>query len=120
MTDAGPLDGASVPLAIALTLRFLVELALLAGVAVLAWRLAPGWWRWPVAILAVVVVATVWGLFLSPKATVPLPAAAALGMEAVLFLATAAGLLGVRLGLPAAFGIAAWVIDRLALALLER
>ena len=42
--SGGPLDGASPALAFALTARFLLELALLAGVAVLAWNLVPAGW----------------------------------------------------------------------------
>ncbi|MBP8918889.1 MAG: YrdB family protein [Micropruina sp.] len=119
MSETGPLDGASAVLTIALTARFLLELALLAGVAVLAWNLTTGWWRWPAAILAVAVVATVWGLFLSPKAAVPLPWPAALGIEAALFVGTGAGLLIIGLGIPAGVGVALWIIDRVVLALVQ-
>ncbi len=119
MSDAGPLDGASVVLTIALTARFLLELALLAGVAVLAWNLVPGWWRWLAVILAVALVAALWGLFLSPKATIPLPGPAALGIETVLFAGIGGGLFLIGFGLPAAVGVALWIIDRVALAVLQ-
>ncbi|MFT4226721.1 DUF2568 domain-containing protein [Micropruina sp.] len=120
MSETGPLEGASPTLTAALTLRFLLELALLAGVGLLAWSLARGWWSWPAAILAVVAVAVVWGLFLSPKATVPLAPAAVLAIEAVLFVGTGAGLVTVGWGIAAAIGVAIWAADRIALALLRR
>lgn len=116
----GTLDGASAPRAIALTVRFLLELALLAGVATLAWNLTSGWWRWPTAIIAVAFVGTVWGLFLSPKARIPLPTPAAVALEAALFLGTAAGLAAVGLGVIAVVGAVAWIADRFALALFPR
>lgn len=119
MNETGPLDGASPLLATALTVRFLLELALLAGVAVLAWNLTAGWWRWLAAIFSVAAVAVAWGLFLAPKAAVPLPWPATLGIEAVLFVGTGTGLLIIGLGLPAAIGVALWLIDRIALALLQ-
>lgn len=115
-----PFEGASAELATALTVRFLLELALLAGVGVLAWRLAPGWWSWPATILAIVAVAVVWGLFLSPKAAVRLPPPAALLIEAALFVGVGAGLVAIGFGVAAIIGVAAWVADRVALALLQR
>lgn len=122
MGETDSLKGVSPALALALTLRFLLELALLVGVGVgvgvLAWSLAPGWSSWPAAILAIAVVATVWGLFLSPKARVPLPQPAAVAIEAVLFVGTGAGLIGLGFGVAAVVGIALWAIDRIALAFL--
>ncbi len=119
MSETDPLKGASPALAVALTLRFLLELALLAGVGVLAWSLAPGWSSWPAAILAIAVVGTVWGLFLSPKARVTLSQPAAVAIEAVLFVGTGAGLIGIGFGVAAVAGIAVWAIDRIALAILR-
>lgn len=119
MSTDGPLDGASPARAAALTVRFLLELALLAGVAVLAWSLVPGWWHWPAAGLAVVVVAVLWGLLLSPKATVQLPVAAALVIEAALFLGIGAGLFLTGFAVPAVVGVGLWGVDRAALALLR-
>lgn len=120
MNDTGSLHGASPARAVALTVRFLLELALLAGVAVLAWQFTTGGWRWPAATLGVVLVAVLWGLFLSPKATVRLPAAGALALEALLFFGVGAGLLLVGQGVPAAIGVGIWILDRIALALLRR
>jgi hypothetical protein len=98
--------------------RFLLELALLSGATVVVWRLVPGWWHWPAAILAVIAVAVIWGLFLSPRAAVPLPESAALGIEAALFLSIGIGLFATGLGTIAVVGVLLWVIDRVALALL--
>ena len=114
-----PFAGASPALGAALVVRFLVELALLAGVAVLAWQALPGWSRWPGAILAVVAVATVWGLFLSPKASIPLSTPVGVALEAVLFVGTGAGLAAVGLVVPATVGGLAWLVDRAALSLLR-
>ena len=84
----GTTENASPTLFAALTVRFLLEIALLVGVAILAWSLTSGGWRWVTAVVAVVVVATVWGLFLAPKAAVALPAPVVLIVEASLFLGT--------------------------------
>lgn len=118
MTVDSSLEGASPARVVALSVRFLLELALLAGAAVLAWRLAPEGWQWPLAILAPIVVGVVWGLFLSPRARFRMPALATLALEALLFLGVGAGLLFVGLGVPAAIGVGIWVVDRIALALL--
>jgi len=117
MSNIGPLDGASPLRVTALTARFLLELALLAGVAVLAWQLVPDWWRWPAAVLALVAVAGLWGFFLSPKATIRLPAPAAFMLEALLFLGTGFGLLTIGFGIAAGIGVVVWIIDRIALAI---
>lgn len=46
-----------------LALRFVLELAALVGIAVAAWSLTDGAWRWVISALAVAVAATVWGTF---------------------------------------------------------
>lgn len=109
-----------VSLALAFTVRFLLELALLTGVAVVVWNLVPGWWAWLAATAAVIAVAVVWGLFLSPKAEIRLEPLVAFGLEALLFLGTGAGLFAIHLGIPAAIGIAVWLLDRVALWRLKR
>ncbi|MCA9878355.1 MAG: YrdB family protein [Thermomicrobiales bacterium] len=120
MVDTGPLNQVSPALAIALTVRFLAELALLAGAAAIAWQTAPSVWRWPAAILAPVAVAIVWGLFLSPKAAIALPPAARLVLEAAPFIGVGAGLVTIGFGAAAAIGVAIWLTDRIAIALLSR
>ena len=72
-------------MAAVLTLRFLLELALLTAIGYLCWRLMSGWWRWPLAILVPVAVATFWGAFLSPKARYSLSEVAKFLIELVLF-----------------------------------
>jgi hypothetical protein len=62
--------------AILLTLRFVLELALLVAFAVGGWNLTdPAWAQVALAALMPVAAASVWGLLLSPKArfTAPLP-----------------------------------------------
>lgn len=112
-------SGASASLGVALGLRFLLELALLVGAAIVTWNLATGWWRWPAALVAAALVTTVWGLFLSPKAAMPLPDRAALALEAALFVGIGAGLVSVGFAVPALLGVALWVLDRIALALFQ-
>lgn len=103
---------------LALTVRFLLELALLAGVGVLAWHVTDSGWRWVAAIGAVAVVATAWGLLLSPKAPVRLRPWVALTIEAALFLGVAAGLAQIGYVWPAVIAIV-WAIDRTTLALVR-
>jgi hypothetical protein len=114
-----PLAGVSPPLATALVARFLLELALLAGAAALAWYVASGGWRWPAAIAAAGVVATVWGLLLSPRATIAIPPAARLALEALLFVGIGVGLTATGSGVVAAIGVALWAVDRAAIAALS-
>lgn len=108
MTD---FEHASAPLAAALVLRFLIELALLAGAGVAAWCLAPGDWRWAAAALAPLAVAVLWGLLLSPRARFPLPPAAKLVIETLLF----AALVACGLAAAALVGVAVWAADRIAI-----
>ncbi|MEU4370365.1 YrdB family protein [Micromonospora chersina] len=96
-----------------LTLIFLLELAMLA---------AAGWWGftldagWPVRLLAglgaPLVIAVVWGIFCSPRATVALPAPAKLGVQAACFLT--GGLLLALAGrpVPGALLVALWALDK--------
>ena len=112
MTDGPGLSGFR---GIALAVRFLLELALLAASALIGWRLAEGGWRFLAASIAVLVVAVVWGLLLSPKARFDVGASAHLGIEAILFLGAGAGLIALGHG-PAGIGlILVWAADRAAL-----
>lgn len=103
----------------ALLLRFLLELALLAAAAFLAWTLADGGWRLPFAVLAPVAVAVLWGTLLSPKARVSIPGWARVTLEALLF--GGAGYLLWQVGAPTAGAALAvvWALDRVVLALTE-
>ncbi|MFI2710111.1 YrdB family protein [Micromonospora sp. NPDC018662] len=70
-----------------LVVIFLLELALLAAAGFWGFTLDAGW---PVRLLAglgaPLILAVVWGLFCSPRATVPLPAPVKLGVQAACFL----------------------------------
>ncbi|WP_454855878.1 YrdB family protein [Promicromonospora soli] len=103
----------------ALLLRFLLELVLVASAAYLGWTLADGGWRLPLAVLAPAAVIALWGTFLSPKARVTVPGWARVTLEALLF--GGAGYLIWQTGAPTAGAAlaAAWVLDRVALALTE-
>lgn len=101
---------------VALIVRFLLELALLTGAAVFAWRTGPDGWRWAAMVLAPVVVAVFWGLFLAQKARVVLAEPVRFVLEAALFLGIGAGLIAVGLTWPAVVGVALWAADRLILA----
>lgn len=77
-----------------LGLRFVLELAALVGVGAGAWAVTSGWVRWPAAIIAPVVGATVWGVFnvrddpsRSGKAPIEVPGAVRLLIEVGLFAA---------------------------------
>lgn len=97
-----------------------MELALLAASAAIVLRLIEGWWRWPLAITAVVVLAAVWGLLLSPKAAIPLPTVLRELIEAILVLGVATGFFLVGFTVLAIVGAIIWAIDRVAIWLLER
>lgn len=112
------LDGRTVLRGVALTVRFVLELAMLAGVAVVVTRLLPGAWGWVVAAVAVVAVATLWGLLLSPKAKVALADGGRLALEAVLFVGTGIGLAAVGMPVVGLTGVGLWALHRVALALL--
>lgn len=101
----------------ALLLRFLLELALIAGAAFTGWALADGGWRLPLAVLAPAVVIAVWGTFLSPKARIAIPAPARVTLEALLF--GGIGYLLWQAGAPTAGTAlaAVWLLDRVVLAL---
>ncbi|MDR2320146.1 MAG: YrdB family protein [Microbacterium sp.] len=112
--DGGP------ALRIALGLRFLIELALLAGTGTAAVRLLPGGAGWAVAVVAVAVLAAVWGLLLSPKARVDIRPAGRLCLEALPFGAVGAALWAGGLGVAGIALLALWALDRIALAVLDR
>ncbi|MGO1183875.1 MAG: DUF2568 domain-containing protein [Micrococcaceae bacterium] len=102
---------------VALTVRFALELCLLAAVGLMAWTVIDSGWRWVVAVLAIVAVSVIWGLFLSPKAAVSLPGWAALLIEAALFLGAGLGLWLLEFRIVAILGVVVWAVDRAVLAL---
>lgn len=71
-----------------LVLRFLLELAALAGLGAWAWHAAAGWWRIAFSLLIILVVTALWGIFAVPNdpsrsgaAPVPVPGALRLLLE---------------------------------------
>lgn len=71
-----------------LGLRFLLELAALAGLSVAGWRLAPAPWNWVAVIALPVLAAALWGVFNVPgdpsrsgAAPVPVPGIVRLAVE---------------------------------------
>jgi hypothetical protein len=83
-------------LPLVLVARFVVELCLVVGVAVVAASASDAWpVRVLVAAAAVVALAVVWGLVLSPKARIGLPVQVRVVLELVLFGLTAIGLWGI-------------------------
>jgi hypothetical protein len=76
-----------------LAARFVIELALLLGMAVGAVSVVAGPWGWVLAVVLVALTATVWGVFLAPRRRVVSPLPVRIGLELALFV-TAAALLG--------------------------
>lgn len=72
-------------MALLLGLRFLLELALLAGYVVGVGRLVGGALGWALGVVAALVVATIWGVLLSPRRPVRWPVLARVVIELVLF-----------------------------------
>lgn len=105
---------------VALIVRFVAELALLAGAGVLGRRLAPGGWAWLLAVALPALVVLVWGLLLAEKPKVVAPAALRLVLETLLFAGVGAGLVAVGLPVPAIIGFALWLADRIVLAVTRR
>ena len=100
--------------ALALLVRFLLELAALAAV---------GWWGFEevnvlVGVAAPLLVAVVWGAFISPKAAVKVPKAVWIGLQVLVFGAAALALAAVAPGWLAVAFVAVVVIDSAALAVL--
>ncbi len=100
-----------------LTVRFLLELALLAAYAVSGARLVGGALGWLVGAAAAIAVATVWGLLLAPRRRYDTALAVRVGVELVLFAGAGVGLWLV--GLPA-WGVALVATEVVVLALLRR
>jgi len=97
---------------LALTVRFLLELAALAAVS---------WWgfevSWLLGLGAPLLVALVWGAFISPKAAVKVPKAVWVGLQVLVFGAAALALAAVAPAWFAPAFVAVVVLDSAALAL---
>jgi Protein of unknown function (DUF2568) len=75
-----------------LTVRFLCELAMLGGLAYWGSQVGEGAGAWALGVGTPVLAAMIWGVFLSPKASVPVPTAVRVTLELVLFGIAAIGL----------------------------
>lgn len=106
--------------AVALILRFVLELALLAGGAVLGWNAGVGLWSWLLMVAVPLSIAVVWGLVLAEKPRYIIPAWTRLVLEALLFVSVAAILIAIGIVWPAIVGFFLWAADRLVLFLTRR
>lgn len=105
---------------VALVLRFALELALLFAVGWCAGTAAGShWWRWVVALGATVVVAVVWGSWLSPRAPHRPSEPVRFLVEAMLFLGTGGWLWALGHPLLGAALAGLWLVDRVVLAALR-
>jgi hypothetical protein len=77
---------------IALTARFLCELAMLGGLAYWGFEAAGGAWAWVLGLGAPVLAAAIWGAFVAPKAKLPVSTPIRLAIELLLFGSTVIGL----------------------------
>ena len=100
---------------IALTVRFLLELALLGAWGFAAHHTVEGAWRWPATIAVPLVVILVWSLWLAPRAKRRLGTAGQIVLELVLFGGAAAALWSVDAGAVGLAGLAIWLVDRVAI-----
>ncbi len=103
---------------IALTVRFLLELALLGAWGVVAHQSVEGAWRWPATLALPLVVIVVWSLWLAPKAKHRLGTAGQIALELVLFGGAAAALWSIGAGTVGLVGLALWLVDRVAIMVL--
>ena len=113
-----PLGGPVTPVrASILGLRFLAELALLAGLAYAGAKLGEGAATWVFAIGAPAIAAVIWATFISPKAKIRPPVAVRVSIEIDLFTVAAVGLWFADAPIPAValavLGIATSVLNAL-------
>jgi hypothetical protein len=99
----------------ALTVRFLLELAALAGLFVVGVSIVDGFPGYVVGAAFVAAAAAAWGLVVAPKARLALPTPARLAVEAAVFAAAAVGLIATDRAVAGLVLAGAYVLDRLAL-----
>ena len=93
-----------------LVLRFLLELSALAATAYWGFATASGVTQWVLGLGAPLLVAVVWGLFVSPKAKIELPRPTQFAIELAVFAAAALALAASdRTGLGIALAVVALV-----------
>ena len=100
-----------------LAVRFVLELALLTAYAVIGVRLVSGIAGWVLGAVLVLLVATAWGQFLSPRRRRELGLGRRVVLELLLYLVAGAGLAVVRLPL---VGLALVLAEVVVLGLLRR
>lgn len=106
--------------AVALIVRFLIELSLVAGAAIASFMLLPGPLNWIVGVIAPIVIVTVWAMWMSPKAPYTLPPAGKLAVETLLVVVVSAATWLAGLQVLAIVVFAVWVAHRVVLALTTR
>ena len=72
--------------------RFVCELAMLAALAFWGYVVGEGVWAWLLGLAAPAAAGIVWGMFVAPRARVPVRPPVRVGIELVLYGAAAAGL----------------------------
>jgi hypothetical protein len=105
---------------VALVVRFLLELALIAGAGAAGLLLFPDPWRWVASVLVPVAIAVVWGLLLAPRRRFDIGQVGRVFVETVLFVGTGVALAFAGLVATAIIGVLIWAIDRISLALLPQ
>ena len=101
-----------------LALRFVVELGLFAAPVAIAWSAVGGAAGVAIGIVGTALLATVWGLTLSPRRRFDAPLGARVGLELLLMVAAVVGLAATGHSLWAALLAAGEVVDLVGLALL--
>jgi hypothetical protein len=103
---------------LALLVRFLVELAMLAALGYWGFEIADGAAQWVLGLGAPLAAAVIWGLFIAPRATYEVSKPVWIGLQVVLFGLAALALSSVASGALVAAFAAVVVLDSAALALL--
>jgi hypothetical protein len=99
-----------------LTLRFALEVLLLAAYAVIGTGLVTGWLGWVLALVMVLLVAGVWGTWLAPTRRIDSPLRVRIMLELALFVIAGVGLAVVG---HAVWGVVLVVAEAVAMALLR-
>ena len=103
-----------------LLVRFLLELCMLGALGYWGFKTGDSAaMRWVLGLGAPLLAATVWGLFIAPKATVEVPAPVWIGLQVIVFGAAALALAAVAPQQVAEFFVLAVVLDGAAMAVLR-
>jgi Protein of unknown function (DUF2568) len=101
--------------AVALALRFFLELAALVALVVSGVQLVHGLLGWLLGLAALMVAAVAWGLFVAPRARIAIPTAGRLAVEIAVFAVATAGLFATGHPVLASVLGGLYIVDRLAL-----